>query len=189
MIAIALLVLPACASAGGEAGALPPRPSGAATTTGAADAEPSESGTVTPGSSPGVDRADPLAVYRAWWTALQDAYAAGNPDEPALAEYGVDPILGAQRASITAMRKQGVVQKTSFTLQPRLLYRTERNAEVEDCVRGPANTYYDAVSGRPRAPRGYRNEVPTEDRLLTTLQKRGDQWFVVAATARGEVAC
>jgi len=81
------------------------------------------------------------------------------------------------------------VQRARFTLRPRLRYQTGQNAEVEDCVHGPASTYYDAVTGRPRAPRGYRNDVPTEDRLLTTLQRRGDQWYVVAATGRGEVEC
>jgi hypothetical protein len=145
----------------------------------------------TPSGSPGgtVDHSDLMAVYRGWWTALQAAYAAGDAANPALAEYAVDPILGTQRASIAALRRQGIVQRTKFTLAPRLRYRTDRNAEVEDCVRGPANTYYDAATGRPRAPRGYRNDAPTEDRLLTTLQRRGDRWYVVAATGRGEAEC
>lgn len=186
-----LLLLSACSVGGGEAGALPPPPSGAvstAATTPAGPPTPTDTGAAAP-SAPGVDRTEVLAVYTAWWGALQTAYAAGDADAPQLGEYAVDPILAAQRRSITAMRAQGIVQKTSFRLQPRLRYETDGNAEVEDCVRGPANTYYDAVTGRLRAPRGYRNEVPTEDRLLTTLQKRGDQWYVVAATARGEVAC
>jgi hypothetical protein len=145
----------------------------------------------TPSGSPGstVDHSDLMAVYRGWWTALQTAYAAGDAGDPALADYAVDPILGTQRASIATLRRQGIVQRTKFTLAPRLRYRTDRNAEVEDCVRGPANTYYDAATGRPRAPRGYRNDAPTEDRLLTTLQRRGDRWYVVAATGRGEVEC
>jgi hypothetical protein len=144
-----------------------------------------------PSGSPGRagDHGDLLAVYRGWWTALQTAYAAGDAADPALADYAVDPILGTQRASIAALRRQGIVQRTTFTLAPRLRYRTDRNAEVEDCVRGPANTYYDAATGRPRAPRGYRNDAPTEDRLLTTLQRRGDRWYVVAATGKGEAEC
>jgi hypothetical protein len=136
-----------------------------------------------------VDDSDVMAVYRGWWSALQAAYAKGDAADPALARYAVDPILAAQRASIAALRQQGIVQRTMFTLEPRLRYRTDHNAEVEDCVRGPANTYHDAATGRLRAPRGYSNDVPTEDRLLTTLQKRGDQWYVVAATGKGEVAC
>ena len=47
----------------------------------------------------------------------------------------------------------------------------------------------DAVTGKPRALKGYRNDVPTEDRLLMTLQKRGEKWYVIAATAKGEVQC
>jgi hypothetical protein len=187
MVAAALFLLPAC-SATAETGALPPDPSGRSATPTSPTA-PATPATPTAGSTAEVDRTDVLAVYTAWWAVLETAYAKGDPDAPALAEYAVDPILGRQRASIRSLKAQGVVQRTTFTLKPRLRYQTEQNAEVEDCVTGPANTYYDAITGRPRAPRGYRNDVPTEDRLTTTLQKRGDQWYVVAATGRGEVAC
>ncbi len=190
---MAALVLLACAGCGSPAaggnGALPTRTAGAAPATTTPSTTTVPTGTPTPTATAGVDRSDPVAVYTGWWTALQGAYATGDADDPALAELAVDPILSRQRASIAKLRAQGVVQRTKFTLAPRLRYRTERNAEVEDCVKGPANTYYDAVTGRPRAPAGYRNDVPTEDRLLTTLQRRGDQWYVVAATGRGEVEC
>ena len=142
-----------------------------------------------PGATPAVDHADVMAVYRGWWRALEAAYARGDADAPALADYAVDPILSSQRASIARLQAQGIVQRTRFTLAPRLRYQTPANAEVEDCVRGPANTYHDAATGRLRAPRGYRNDAPTDDRLLTRLHRRGDQWYVVAATARGTVAC
>ena len=161
-------------------GTAPPAPSTSAPT-------PTRSAAATPAAA--VDHTDVLAVYRAWWTALQAAYAHGDAGDPALADYAVDPILRSQRASIAALHAQGIVQRTVFTLQPRLRYRTAGNAEVEDCIRGPANSYYDAATGRPRAPRGYRNDAPTEDRLLTTLQRRGDQWYVVAATGKGAVEC
>jgi hypothetical protein len=184
VVAAALLLAGTGCAAGpdGDA-ALPPgpatTPAAAAVTTG----PPSPSPAATTGNG------DVLAVYRGWWTALQTAYARGDADDPALARYAVDPILTRQRASIRALDAQGIVQRTTFTLAPRLRYRSGGNAEVEDCIRGPAGTYRDAATGRPRAPRGYRNDVPTEDRLLTTLQKRGDQWYVVAATGKGEVQC
>jgi hypothetical protein len=148
--------------------------------------------TATPAvSSPSapVEGSDVMAVYAAWWKALQSAYARGDPADPSLDDYAVEPILSRQRANIRALRVQGVVQRTVFTLRPRLRYQTDRYAEVEECVRGPANTYYDALTGKPRAPRGYRNDVPTEDRLLMTLQRRGDRWYVVAATGKGEMRC
>jgi hypothetical protein len=190
VVAVALLLTCAgCAASadggGGGNAALPTDPAtgGPATVAGSSvSAAPTSAGAA-------VDHTDVLAVYRGWWSALEAAYAAGDPDAPALDEYAVDPILGRQRASIAALKAQGIVQRTRFTLAPRLRYRTAGNAEVEDCVTGPANTYRDAATGRPRAPRGYRNDVPTEDRLLTTLQRRGDQWYVVAATAKGGIAC
>jgi hypothetical protein len=184
-----LLACAGCATGpGGDGGnaALPARAVGTALPAPTTSA-PTPTGSAA--APPTVDHTDVLAVYRAWWTALQVAYAHGDAGDPALADYAVDPILATQRASIAALRGQGIVQRTVFSLQPRLRYRTGAHAEVEDCIRGPANTYYDAASGRPRAPRGYRNDAPTEDRLLTTLQRRGDQWYVVAATGKGTVEC
>jgi hypothetical protein len=146
--------------------------------------------TAAPATTTPVKKADdPMTAYTGWWTALEHAYAAGDPDDPELAEYGADPILSRQRASIAKLKHEGVVQRARFTLTPRLRYSDGGNAEVEDCVRGPANTYYDAVTGRPRAPAGYSNDTPTEDRLLTSLRKRGDRWYVVAATGKGDVQC
>jgi hypothetical protein len=187
---VALVAL-ACAGCGAGTGAdqaLPDGPGGTPGTVPAAGSA-TASAPASRGAAPTVDHADVMAVYRGWWRALEAAYARGDADAPALADYAVDPILSSQRASIARLQAQGIVQRTRFTLAPRLRYRTRANAEVEDCVRGPANTYHDAATGRLRPPRGYRNDAPTEDRLLTTLQRRGDQWYVVAATARGQVTC
>jgi hypothetical protein len=183
VVAAALLLAgTGCASGPDGDAALPPGPAGTAAGTTAATASPTAS------PAPRTDHTDVLAVYRGWWTALQTAYASGDADDPALADYAVDPILAGQRASIRKLDAQGIVQRTTFTLAPRLRYRTDGNAEVEDCIRGPAGSYRDAATGRPRAPSGYRNDVPTEDPLLLTLQKRGDRWYVVAATGKG-VTC
>jgi hypothetical protein len=180
----AYVVCAACAATPAADQALPARPTGTEPPTGTP--APTTAG---PSATAAVDHTDVLAVYRGWWRALEAAYARGDADAPALADYAVDPILGHQRASIAALHRQGIVQRTRFTLEPTLRYRTQTNAEVEDCVHGPANTYHDAVTGRLRAPRGYRNDAPTEDRLLTTLQRRGDRWYVVAATGQGGVTC
>lgn len=185
MAVLALALGSACSSGSGDATALPGERS-----TGSTGASSSSAATATATASPTTPAGgDVLTVYAAWWTALEAAYASGDPADPSLDDWAIDPILSRQRASIRAMRQQGVVQRTSFTLQPRVRYQTGTVAEVEDCVRGPANTYYDALTGRLRAPRGYRNDVPTEDRLLTTLQRRGERWYVVAATGRGEAQC
>ncbi len=194
MVTVALVAL-ACAACAASAAcaatptadqALPAGPTGAEPPA----STPAPTGpAAAPGATAAVDHTDVLAVYRGWWQALAAAYGRGDAEDPALADYAVDPILGHQRASIAALHDQGIVQRTRFTLEPTLRYRTQTNAEVEDCVRGPANTYHDAATGRLRAPRGYRNDAPTEDRLLTTLQRRGDRWYVVAATGRGGVTC
>jgi hypothetical protein len=179
-------LVPACSAASDDVTVLPAGPT-AGTGSGSSSVD-AATPTVSSPSATAVG-SDVLAVYTAWWKALQSAYARGDPADPSLDDYAVEPILSRQRASIRALRAQGVVQRTVFTLRPRLRYQTDRYAEVEDCVRGPANTYYDALTGEPRAPRGYRNDVPTEDRLLMTLQRRGDRWYVVAATGKGEMRC
>lgn len=180
VISAAALVMAAGCSTGTAATALPDGPTRTAAATTPATVTPTPTATAEPG---------PVEVYTAWWTALEHAYGAGDPDDPALAEYAVDPILSRQRHSITTLTQQGIVQRTKFTLTPHLRYSDGGNAEIEDCVRGPANTYYDAVTGRPRAPAGYSNDAPTEDRLLTSLRKEGDRWYVVAATGKGDVQC
>jgi hypothetical protein len=140
-------------------------------------------------SVPAVNRTDPLAVYREWWAAVQAAFAHGDADYPPLAIYGVDPILSNERNQIRLLRAQGIVQRTRLELTPRVLHQDDTVAEIADCLRGPAGTYRDAVTGKPRAPRGYSNDVPTRDALLVSLQKRGDYWYVVAATSEGVQPC
>jgi hypothetical protein len=136
-----------------------------------------------------VNRADPLEVYRGWWRAVQEAFARGDSSYPGLATYGVDPILTRERTAISGLRAQGVVQRTQLTLSPRILHQEDITVEIADCVRGPAGTYYDLATGKPRAPHGYRNDVPTKDPLLVSLHKRGGYWYVVAATNEGVQPC
>jgi len=179
------LLLTACSAHADTAARLPsanpdlPTPSSDRTAAGRTAALP----------TPSVDRADPVAVYREWWAAVQDAFARGEPDYPALAIYGVDPILSNERKQIRLLQTQGVVQRTRLELTPRVLHQDDTVAEIADCLRGPAGTYRDAVTGKPRAPRGYSNDVPTRDALLVSLQKRGDYWYVVAATNEGVQPC
>jgi hypothetical protein len=186
-VAATLLVALSACSSGRGAEAEPLRPvDGPVTPIG-------QSGSATPTSvptTPGVDRGDALAVYRAWWKAVEEAFARGDATYADLAAYGADPILTKERNQIRALRAEGIVQRTQLALTPRVLHQDGVVAEIADCVRGPAGTYYDVLSGKPRAPRGYRNDVPTEDPLLVSLQKRGGTaWVVVAAISEGVQPC
>jgi hypothetical protein len=142
-----------------------------------------------PSPTSSVNRADLMTVYRAWWKAVQDAFAQGNSTSADLALYGADPILTRERNEIRTLRAEGVVQRTQLTLNPRILHEDDIAAEIADCVRGPAGTYYDLATGKPRTPRGYRDDVPTKDALTVALQKRGGYWYVVAATNKGVRLC
>lgn len=140
-------------------------------------------------TAPAVNRADPMAVYRAWWKALQDAYAAGDSTWKDLAVYGIDPILSRQRNQILALRKQRIVQRTTFTLSPHIVSRGDEVTEIADCVRGPAGTYHDIETNQPRAPKGYRNDVSTQDPVQVLLRRQGGFWYVAAATNQGVQPC
>jgi len=184
--AVVAVLLAGCSL--GTPGATPPLESVGVPT------QPTASGTSTaplptPTTVTPVNRADLLIVYRAWWKAVQEAFASGDATSPDMALYGADPILSRERNQIRTFRDQGVVQRTQLTLSPRVVQQEDITAEIADCVRGPAGTYYDITTGTPRAPRGYRNELPTQDPLLVSLHKRGGYWFVVAATNKGVQPC
>jgi hypothetical protein len=180
---LVLLLAAGCASGGGAA---PLTPVGQPTV-------PPGTGPTRPSAPPTtfatVNRMDLLAVYRAWWKAVQTAFARGDADYPELLVYGMDPILTREQDQIRKLRAQGVVQRTQLSLQPRIVHQDEAVATLFDCVRGPAGTYYDLATGRPRAPTGYRNDVPTKESLFVSLQRRSGYWFVTAATDEGFDAC
>jgi hypothetical protein len=182
-ITLALTLLVGCASSGPsaplDAGGPPTSPAGGPTT------RPP----LPPSPTPSLNRGDMMTVYRAWWKAVEEAFAKGDSTDPDLALYGADPILTRERNQIQSLRTQGVVQRTQLTLSPRILHQEDIVAEIADCVRGPAGTYYDLATGKPRAPRGYSNDVPTKDALTVSLQKRGGYWYVVAATNKGVRLC
>jgi hypothetical protein len=136
-----------------------------------------------------VDRSDPLAVYQAWWVAVQRALVRADPEFPDLASYAVDPLLANTRASLTRLHGEGVVQVVTFALAPRVVLREPDRVELTDCVRAPAGTYRDAVTGKPRAPTGFRDDVSTADPLRFLLRPRGDAWYVVGATVLGGGRC
>jgi hypothetical protein len=185
VLAAALL---AAACSAGTAGAGGDLPTSGATAQPGNDSAAATASAAAP-TAPAVDRADPMVVYRGWWKALQDAYAAGDSTGPGLAVYGADPILTRQRNQIRTLRAEGIVQRTRFTVSPTVLHQDDKLVELIDCVRGPAGTYYDADTGKPRAPKGYRNDVPTKDALRVLLRKREGNWYVVATTNEGVPPC
>jgi len=154
--------------------------------TGAASPTDTPSGNTGPGA---VDRSDPVAVYRAWWVAVQKALAAADPAFPELAAYAVDPLLANTRASLARLRGQGLVQVVTFALAPQVVNRQADRVEIADCIRTPAGTYRDARTGHPRTPAGFRNDIPTRDSLRFVLRLRAGAWYLVATTALGGGPC
>jgi hypothetical protein len=137
-------------------------------------------------STGGADRADPTAVYTAWWTVLERALATANSSDPDLSTYGTNPLLSTTRARLIALKTQQVVQVVRFTHQQRIANRTPTRVDILDCIGAPAGTYRDARTGQPRAPDGIRNDIATHDSVRSVLQLVGGIWYMTAIQAGGQ---
>jgi hypothetical protein len=187
---VACLVALAGCGAKEQPAPLPSVGGGATSSTGSGT--PSTTTTGSPSSpppTPGVNRSDPVIVYRAWWAAVQSALATADPAAPGLALYAIDPLLANTRASIGRLRGQGIVQVVTFMLSPQVVTRQPDRVEITDCIRTPAGTYRDARTGQPRAPPGFRNDTSSRDSLRFVLRQRDSSWYLVATTALGGGSC
>jgi hypothetical protein len=135
-----------------------------------------------------VDRSEPLAVYQAWWAAVEKALATADANEPDLSRYGADPLLGATRIRLISLRVGELVQVVHYTHTQRVVSRTSKRVDIEDCVRGPAGTFRDARTHQPRAPSNFRNDIPTHDSIRSVLQAIDGTWYVTAIQA-GSMPC
>src|SRR5215813_12528156 len=187
----AFVVAVAACGAGDQPAPLPPPGAGGSAPGGTTAGGGPDSATGGPGGAPGtaVDRSDPVAVYRAWWGAVQAALATADAGYPDLATYAVDPLLTNTRRSLARLRGAGVVQVVTFELAPQVVVRVADRVEIADCIRTPPGTYRDAGTERPRAPTGFRNDIPTRDALRFVLRPRGGAWYLVASTALGGGPC
>jgi hypothetical protein len=183
-----LIALSACGSADPPAQPLP-RPvqsgGGQGTSTAPTTGTPSTSTGATTGPA-AVDRTDPLAVYRAWWAALEKALATANANEPSLRDFGANPLLFETQGRLVTLRGVGIVQIVHFALNPSIVARSTVRVDVADCVRGPAGSYRDATTGQPRAPANTRNDIPTHDSIRCVLQLVRGGWYVTAIQAGGK---
>jgi hypothetical protein len=136
-----------------------------------------------PTTPPGDDSKDPLKVYAGWWNAIETALATANPNEPRLARYGADPLLGATLLRLVNLKQSQLVQVVHYTHQQQVVAQSAKRVDIADCVRGPAGTFRDARTGQPRAPDGFRNDMPTHDSIRSVLQLIAGRWYVTAIQA------
>lgn len=158
---------------------------GTGTGSGQTTGTPGSTGTTAGPGAPGggVDVSDPLAVYQGWWSAIEKALATANPNEPGLAQYGADPLLGATFFRLARLNTANLVQVVHYTHDQQVLGRSATRMDIADCVRGPAFTFRDARTGQPRAPSGFRNDIPTSDSIRSVLQLIAGRWYVTAIQA------
>jgi hypothetical protein len=184
LVGAVLVLLSGCSSADPPAQSLPPPVRGDARSgTGGPTTSADPTGTAT-GSS--VNHTDPLAVYRAWWTALEKALATADANEPSLRDFAANPLLFETQGRLVTLRGVGIVQLIHFTLNPSVVARSAVRVDIADCVRGPAGTYRDARTGQPRAPANTRNDIATSDSIRCVLQLVRGAWYVTAIQAGGK---
>lgn len=118
-----------------------------------------------------------LAVYRASWTAFEQALADANPNAPALAATMVDPQLQGVKANLLSDQIHGMIGKGSFTLHPRITSLKATTATVVDCAYSTAELVYKAT-GKPVPP----ITPPESDGVTSTLVLTGGAWKVYKQT-------
>jgi hypothetical protein len=157
------VVLAACGGSGGS--------SSTATTTRAKPTRSTSSSTTNPAA------AAVLVAYRAGWKAFEQALAAANPEDPALAATMVNPVLQGVKASLLADQRQGMVGRGTFTLHPKLVALSASTATVVDCAYSTSVLVY-AKTGKPVPP----VTPPENDGVRATLVLAGGTWKVAKQT-------
>ena len=135
----------------------------------------STSATTTSATSP-VESAV-LAAYRAASNAFEQALAAANPKDQALAVTMVDPQLQGVKANLLADQRQGIVGRGTVTLHPKIESLSATTATVVDCVYSTTELVY-ASSGKPVPP----ITPPESDGVQAVLVLTGGTWKVSKQT-------
>ena len=118
-----------------------------------------------------------LAAYRAASRAFQQALAAANPEDPALAATMVDPQLQGVKANLLADQRQGIVGRGTVTLHPKIASLSASTATVVDCAYSTSVLVY-AKTGKPVPP----VTPPENDGIRATLVLTGGSWKLARQT-------
>jgi hypothetical protein len=118
-----------------------------------------------------------LAAYRAESNAFEQALAAADPADPALAATMVDPQLQGVKANLLADQRQGIVGRGTVTLHPEVGSLSATTATVIDCVYSTTELVY-ANTGKPVPP----ITPPENDGVQATLVLTGGTWKVSKQT-------
>ncbi|HUZ09934.1 MAG TPA: hypothetical protein VMU76_07185 [Acidimicrobiales bacterium] len=118
-----------------------------------------------------------LSAYRASSAAFEQALAAANPADPALAATMIDPQLQSVKANLLADQRQGIVGRGTVTLHPKVVAISGSTATVVDCVYSTSELVYKAT-GKPVPP----VTPPENDGIRATLDLTGGAWKLAKQT-------
>lgn len=161
-----------------------------ATVTGGCDtadrSTPQPSSTTPAGSRPSAStqpttQAAVLAAYRAYW---DDVIAAGKTADwqsPRLADHATGQALQTVRDHYRQLRAEGMVDRGTVTLHPRVAALQDDTATIQDCVDTSKFLKYDAKTGALRD-----TSIPGLDNIVITLKRIKGAWLVTQTAGRGK---
>jgi hypothetical protein len=120
--------------------------------------------------------------YFAYWDALLDASAKGDPDATTLADYAAGNQLTVVQGNISNARARGLIARGTVGHHILEISVYQRLAYVTDCVDVTDWLQYDSARGTLIPDQLF--ERPSQ-RARFTLAPRGDLWMVTATRELG----
>jgi hypothetical protein len=134
-----------------------------------------------PASTQPASQAAVLAAYRAYW---DDVIAAGKTADwqsPQLANHATGQALQTVRDHYRQLRAEGLIDRGTVTLHPRVTALRDETATIQDCTDTSRFLKYDAKTGALRD-----TSVPELDNIEITLQRIKGAWTVTQTAGRGK---
>jgi hypothetical protein len=134
-----------------------------------------------PASTQPASQAAVLAAYRAYWN---DVIAAGKTADwrsPRLADHATGQALQTVRDHYRQLRAEGLVDRGTVTLHPRVTALQDDIATIQDCTDTSKFLKYDAKTGALRD-----TAIPELDSIVITLKRIKGAWIVTQTAGRGK---
>ncbi len=134
-----------------------------------------------PASTQPASQAAVLAAYRAYW---DDVIAAGETADwqsPRLAHHASGRALQTVRDHYRELRAEGLVDRGTVTLHPRVTALQGARATIQDCNDTSKFLKYDAKTGALRD-----TSIPELDNIVITLERINGAWIVTQTAGRGK---
>jgi len=134
-----------------------------------------------PASTQPASQAAVLGAYRAYWDDVIAAGKAADWQSPHLADHATGQALQTVRDHYRQLRAQGLVDRGTVTLHPRVTALRGETATIQDCTDTSKFLKYDAKTGALRD-----TSIPELDNIEITLKRIKGAWTVTQTAGRGK---